>query len=65
MRIQIKVTEGSLECEVIQEVTLKNELEVTDQEFEALVAELSTNFAELLVAIFNKKTRKIVTLGEV
>lgn len=63
MRVQIKVWEGDRSCEVLQEANLP-ELDVTDEEFEALVAELSGNFAELLVIMLKRKNRKIVVLGE-
>lgn len=64
LRVQLKVTHGDRELEVINEVTNAN-FEIRDQDFEALVSFLSQNNIVHLVNTMKTLDSSIIVVPEV
>ena len=60
MKVQVKVVEGEYEVEIVSEVDLDFELDVTEEEFGALIAHLSGDLVRLIYGMMKKKSQKII-----
>ena len=60
MKVQLKVVEGDLECEVVSEIELQFELDVTETEFATLVSELGSNLGRVIYEMLKKRSNRII-----
>ena len=63
MKVQVKVFQDEFEVEIMNEIELDFELDVTDKEFTSLINHLSGELTKLIYTMLKGKSQKIITPG--